>query len=147
MKNILNNLPESKTRRNCLDSETSIAEAVRFMMATNKEAVVVTLNDRIIGTATEHDIIIKLIEINRRPENVTLRDVMDRNFMIFDSDLHADEVLNVMTSKGLRYAIIKNGETTTIIGADEFLRHKEKEARHENEHMKHYITGQYCIAS
>lgn len=105
---------------------TSVAEVARLMRDRNIGSVVVLENGRIAGIVTERDIVTRYVAnpIGRRPEEVTVGEIMTKNPITIRENLDVMEAARIMAEKNIRRLIVVNsrGEIVGIISSRDIMR-------------------------
>lgn len=89
---------------------TTVREAAQIMKGSKHGFAVVGLASAPEGIVTEWDIISKVVAEGKDPSVVTLREIMSTNLIVVQADTGIAEVSQIMTEKGIRRLLVKQGD-------------------------------------
>ncbi len=92
-----------------VNASTSILEAARIMNDAGSSGVVVFNGDKAVGMVTDRRILRRFIPMNRKPEEVTVKDVMSPFFKI-DADASTKEAKKRLREAGMTRLGVFEGE-------------------------------------
>jgi CBS domain-containing protein len=99
----------------CVSPEASLTEVANKMKALDVGFIPICENDRLVGTVTDRDIVIRGIASGRDINTITPRDVMTREiFYCFDDD-NVKDVAEKMREREVRRMLILN-ENKRLVG-------------------------------
>src|SRR5688500_13397044 len=90
----------------CLTPETAISLVARTMKSLDIGFVPICENDRLIGTVTDRDIVLRGIADGKDMRNCTARDVMTSEVLWCYEDQTADEVAAFMADEEIRRVLV-----------------------------------------
>lgn len=92
----------------CISPDTDIREIARIMRSLDIGFVPVCDNDRLIGTITDRDIILRVIADGKDPDDCVAREIMTENLCWCYDDQTAEEIANYMASQEVRRVVVLN---------------------------------------
>jgi CBS domain-containing protein len=82
--------------------DASVAEAARVMKEEDVGSVPVVEGDRLIGTLTDRDIVVRVIAEGRDPQSTKVREVASTDLVTIDPQQDLDEALRLMARHQIR---------------------------------------------
>ena len=79
-----------------------VAEAARIMKEADTGVVPVVDGDRLVGTITDRDIVVRVIADAKDPQSVMVDEVASRELVTIDPDQDLDEALRLMAKHQVR---------------------------------------------
>ena len=92
-----------------LSADITVLEGAKAMKGSRHGFAVVGPPNRPEGIVTEWDVLAKVVAEGRDPTKVTLGDIMSRELVSVDADVGLSTVSQVMTEKGVRRLLVKEG--------------------------------------
>ena len=92
-----------------LSADITVLEGAKAMKGSRHGFAVVGAPNRPEGIVTEWDVLAKVVAEGRDPTKVTLGDIMSRELVSVDADVGLSTVSQVMTEKGVRRLLVKEG--------------------------------------
>jgi CBS domain-containing protein len=107
----------------CVNTGASIAEVAKQMEDKNVGSVVVVDNEKPCGLVTDRDIILRVVNKGKDPQQTYVDDVMSELVLCLEEDMGLYEALEMLKGKSLRrYPVIdKNGNLKGIITLDDII--------------------------
>jgi CBS domain-containing protein len=108
----------------CVFPDMLIQDVARIMRSMDVGFVPVCKNDRLIGTVTDRDIVVRLVAEDRDLRNCRARDVMTEEVFWCYEDQTAEEVAQYMSTKEIRRVLIldRNKRLTGVISIGDLAR-------------------------
>ncbi len=94
--------------------EISIAGAAKIMRDQDIGCVPVGENDRLIGTLTDRDIVIRVIASKRDATEIPVRDAMSKKLLYCFDDQTADEIVQNMAAMQIRRLPVVNRQKRLV---------------------------------
>ncbi|HKD34599.1 MAG TPA: CBS domain-containing protein [Gaiellaceae bacterium] len=85
-----------------IDAYKSVAFAAKMMKDENVGIAPVVDGDRLIGTLTDRDIVVRVVAERGDPQTVTVREVASKEIVTVDPEQDLDEALRLMASHQVR---------------------------------------------
>ncbi len=98
----------------CVDVEDTVRKAAEVMKKNDISGVVVTKKGDGVGVVTERDIICKIVAEGRRPDDITVRQIMTSPLITIQPDADIDDAARLMRDKDVRRLVVS--EKGRIIG-------------------------------
>ncbi|MFA8343246.1 MAG: cyclic nucleotide-binding/CBS domain-containing protein [Rhodothermaceae bacterium] len=143
-------ISEKKSSLICVDSESTIAEAIKMMNNNKIGAIVVKTSGKIAGIWTERDLIKNLAENSFDVNTAQIGDYMTKELIIASHDFSVYKLLDIFLGKRLRHLFIeKNGEIIGLLSQGDVtkasLNEKTKELNELNKAYKwdYYETWKF----
>ena len=96
--------------------ETTVSDAARLMAAKDTGAVLVVVDDRLIGIFTERDAVFRVIAQGRDAAKTSLREVMTPDPKTLDPHKTYGQALVLMQENGFRHVpVMDNGKLIGIV--------------------------------
>jgi CBS domain-containing protein len=92
-----------------VNASTSVLEAARIMNGSGSSGVVVFNGDKAVGMVTDRRILRRFVPLNRKPEEVTVKEVMSPFFKI-DADASTKEAKKRLLEAGITRLGVFEGE-------------------------------------
>jgi CBS domain-containing protein len=92
----------------CISPQTRICDAAQMMKLLDVGFLPVCENDRLIGTITDRDIVLRLVADGRNVTNSKASDIVTNDVFWCYEDQTADEVCDFMSQKEIRRVLILN---------------------------------------
>ena len=85
-----------------IDAEKPVAYAAKMMKQENVGIAPIVEGDRLVGTLTDRDIVLRVVAEGRDPQSTTAREVASKEVVTVDPDQNLDEALRLMASNQVR---------------------------------------------
>jgi CBS domain-containing protein len=92
-----------------MSASSTVLEGAKAMRDSHHGFAVIGTPGQPQGIVTEWDILSKVVAAGRDPEKVTLSEVMSSNLLSIDKDAPLSEVSQIMTERGVRRLLVKDG--------------------------------------
>jgi CBS domain-containing protein len=118
------------TNVECVSPETGMAELAQKMKTLDVGFLAVCDSDRLIGTVTDRDIVIRGIASGRDMNSITARDVMSHDVYWCLEDDNVKDVASKMRDKEVRRMLILNNEKRLagVVSLGDISKVEEKES-------------------
>ncbi len=85
-----------------IDADQTVEYAARMMKQENVGLAPIVEGDRLVGTLTDRDIVVRVVVEGRDPKTVKVRDVASKDIVTIDPQQDLDEALRLMASHQVR---------------------------------------------
>ena len=85
-----------------IDAEKPVAYAAQMMKQENVGVAPIVQGDRLLGTLTDRDIVLRVVAEGKNPQTVTAREVATTDVVTVDPEESLDEALRLMASHQVR---------------------------------------------
>jgi CBS domain-containing protein len=107
-----------------LDSTVSAFEVAKIMDENNVSCIVLTKNEKFQGIVTERDLLSKVIVPNKKPLELTAKEIMTSPIIVVSSFTPVNEVAQKMLDKKIRrVVVVDNEQPLGIITVTDFIKH------------------------
>jgi CBS domain-containing protein len=97
------NVRDAMTSNPCtIDADKPVAHAAKMMKQENVGIAPIVQGDRLVGTLTDRDIVVRVVAEGRDPQTVTAREVASTDIVTVDPEQNLDEALRLMASHQVR---------------------------------------------
>ena len=98
----------------CISPGTQIQEAAQKMKSLDVGFLPVCENDRLVGTVTDRDIVLRVIAEGKDVKNSKVREVMTSDVFWCYEDQTSDDIADFMASKEIRRVLILNRDKKLV---------------------------------
>lgn len=85
-----------------IDADKPVAYAAKMMKQEDVGLAPVVEGDRLVGTLTDRDIVVRVVAEGKDPQTVAVREVASTDLVTIDPQQDLDEALQLMASKQVR---------------------------------------------
>jgi len=85
-----------------IDADKPVAYAAKMMKQEDVGLAPVVEGDRLVGTLTDRDIVVRVVAEGKDPQTVTVREVASTDLVTIDPQQELDEALRLMASHQVR---------------------------------------------
>jgi len=85
-----------------IDADQTVEYAARMLKQENVGLAPIVEGDRLVGTLTDRDIVVRVVVEGRDPKTVKVRDVASKDIVTIDPQQDLDEALRLMASHQVR---------------------------------------------
>jgi CBS domain-containing protein len=85
-----------------IDADKPVAYAAQMMKNENVGVAPVVQGDRLVGTLTDRDIVVRVVAEGKNPQTVTAREAASTDLITVDPEQSLDEALRLMASHQVR---------------------------------------------
>ena len=113
-----------------IDAEKPVAYAAKMMKEEDVGLAPVVEGDRLVGTLTDRDIVVRVVAEGKDPQSVTVREVASTDLVTIDPQQDLDEALQLMARKQVRRlpVVEQDGRLVGVLAqADVALEAKDKQ--------------------
>jgi len=97
------NIRELMSSNPCaIDADKPVAYAAKMMKQESVGLAPVVEGDRLVGTLTDRDIVVRVVAEGKDPQTVAVREVASTDLITIDPQQDLDEALQLMASKQVR---------------------------------------------
>jgi CBS domain-containing protein len=97
------NIRELMSSNPCaIDADKPVAYAAKMMKQEDVGLAPVVEGDRLVGTLTDRDIVVRVVAEGKDPQTVAVREVASTDLVTIDPQQDLDEALQLMASKQVR---------------------------------------------
>lgn len=120
---------------------TPVDEAVALMAEHNVGSLLVLENNAdLVGIFTERDLLCRVVNERRAPENTLIRDVMTEDVIVVSEDTPRSDVINLMNEKQFRHApVASEGNIIGVVSLRDLLRFEHEMQEFEIEQLREYV--------
>jgi CBS domain-containing protein len=126
-----------------VDPTVTVLQAAETMIDNHVGAVLVLVDDRLVGIFTERDILI-LVAAGRDPAKTKVAEVMTSSLAVVGADTTVDQAMAICTEKRCRHLPVMEGnEILGIVSSGDLTRWVTSKKSDEVEELIRYIRGEY----
>jgi CBS domain-containing protein len=85
-----------------IDADKPVAYAAQMMKKENVGVAPIVQGDRLVGTLTDRDIVVRVVAEGKNPQTVTAREIASTDLITVDPEQSLDEALRLMASHQVR---------------------------------------------
>ena len=124
--------------------ESTVIEAVRLMNQKKIGALVILHQNQPIGMFTERDVLLRIVDAGRNPNNTRVREVMTENLVVINPDSTIEDTMRIMSQKRCRHLpVLENERLCGLISIGDLMRWLVREHEAYIENLLDYISGRY----
>ena len=124
--------------------KTTVFDAIQLMATHKIGAVLVMVEDRIVGVFTERDYMNKIILAGLTSKETKVKDVMTSKVVFITSDSMVEEGLAVMTEKKCRHLpVLDNKKLIGVVSMGDLVKQVIKDQKIAIESLTEYISLSY----
>ena len=124
-----------------IDSDATVATAIRKMIERNIGAILVMENNNCVGLFTERDVL-KCWARHSSFDKVAIRDVMSRDLLVIEPGDDLDYAMTIMTNKQIRHLpVIDGGRLVGVVSMRDMVKYHIGNLEAEVHYLKDYILG------
>ena len=111
-----------------IDADQTVAYAARMLKDENVGLAPVVEGNRLVGTLTDRDIVVRVVADGRDPQTVKVREVASSALVTVDPEQDLDEALRLMASHQVRrLPVVEDGRVVGVLAQADLAEHaKEK---------------------
>lgn len=107
-----------------IETAVSAMEVAQIMDRNNVSCVVLTQDEKPYGIITERDFLSKITALNKKPSDISAKEMMSSPVTLVSSYATIDEVAQQMLAHKIRRVIVVDGEQSIgIITVTDFVKH------------------------
>jgi CBS domain-containing protein len=123
-------ISELMTSNPCaIDADKPVAYAAKMMKDEDVGLAPIVEGDRLVGTLTDRDIVVRVVAEGKDPQTVTAREVASTDLVTIDPQQDLDEALQLMASNQVRrLPVVEQGRLVGVLAQADVAREaKEKQ--------------------
>lgn len=107
-----------------IETTVSATEVAKIMDRNNVSCVVLTQNEKPYGIITEKDLLSKITALNKKPSDLSAKEIMSTPVTLVSSYAPVDEVAQQMLAQKIRrMVVVDGGQPVGIITVTDFVKH------------------------
>ena len=111
-----------------IDADKPVAYAAKMMKQEDVGLAPVVEGDRLVGTLTDRDIVLRVVAEGKDPQTVTAREVASTDLVTIDPQQDLDEALRLMASKQVRrLPVVEEGRLVGVLAQADIAREAEEQ--------------------
>jgi CBS domain-containing protein len=111
-----------------IDADKPVAHAAKMMKQEDVGLAPVVEGDRLVGTLTDRDIVLRVVAEGKDPQTVTAREVASTDLITIDPQQDLDEALRLMASKQVRrLPVVEEGRLVGVLAQADIAREAEEQ--------------------
>ena len=112
-----------------IDADKPVAYAAKMMKEEDVGLAPIVEGDRLLGTLTDRDIVLRVVAEGKDPQTVTAREVASTDLVTIDPQQDLDEALRLMASNQVRrLPVVEEGRLVGVLAQADVAREaKEKQ--------------------
>ena len=111
-----------------IDADKPVAHAAKMMKEEDVGLAPVVEGDRLVGTLTDRDIVVRVVAEGKDPQTVTAREVASTDLVTIDPQQDLDEALRLMASKQVRrLPVVEEGRLVGVLAQADIAREAEEQ--------------------
>lgn len=127
-----------------VEPKATVLDAVRQMNQAGIGSVLVVKTGQVVGIFTERDVLRRVVDKGRDPNETIVQEVMTANPIVVGPDRTVGEAMSVITQKRCRHLPVMDGdELVGLISIGDLTRWVTRNQEIAIDDLVRYITGQY----
>lgn len=111
-----------------IDADKPVAHAAKMMKQEDVGLAPVVEGDRLVGTLTDRDIVLRVVAEGKDPQTVTAREVASTDLVTIDPQQDLEEALRLMASKQVRrLPVVEEGLLVGVLAQADIAREAEEQ--------------------
>jgi CBS domain-containing protein len=111
-----------------IDADKPVAHAAKMMKQEDVGLAPVVEGDRLVGTLTDRDIVLRVVAEGKDPQTVTAREVASTDLITIDPQQDLDEALRLMASKQVRrLPVVEEGRLVGVVAQADIAREADEQ--------------------
>lgn len=111
-----------------IDADKPVAHAAKMMKQEDVGLAPVVEGDRLVGTLTDRDIVLRVVAEGKDPQTVTAREVASTDLVTIDPQQDLQEALRLMASKQVRrLPVVEEGLLVGVLAQADIARAAEEQ--------------------
>jgi CBS domain-containing protein len=126
-----------------IEGSVSVLEATRRMNRAQIGALVVTAGGKVVGIFSERDVLRKVVAEDRRPEEVSVAEIMSDEVVCIEPTADIDEASGVMKEKRIRHLPVcdRAGRLLGMLSIGDINAHHATHQQQQIHFLNEYIYG------
>ena len=110
-----------------IEGDKPVADAAKMMKQQDVGLAPIVEGDRLVGTLTDRDIVLRVVAEGKDPQTVTAREVASTDVVTIDAQQDLDEALRLMASNQVRrLPVVEEGRLVGVIAQADVAREAEE---------------------
>jgi CBS domain-containing protein len=106
-----------------IDADKPVAYAAKMMKQEDVGLAPIVEGERLVGTLTDRDIVVRVVAEGKDPQTVTAREVASTDLVTIDPQQDLDEALQLMASKQVRrLPVVEEGRLVGVLAQADIAR-------------------------
>ena len=106
-----------------IDADKPVAHAAKMMKQEDVGLAPIVEGDRLVGTLTDRDIVLRVVAEGKDPQTVTAREVASTDVVTIDAQQDLDEALRLMASNQVRrLPVVEEGRLVGVLAQADVAR-------------------------
>jgi CBS domain-containing protein len=127
-----------------VDPTITVLQAAETMIDNHVGAVLVLVDDKLVGIFTERDILTRIVSEGRDPAKTRVAEVMTSSLAVVGADTTVDQAMAIFTEKRCRHLPVMDGnEILGLVSSGDLTRWVTSKKSDEVEELIRYIRGEY----
>jgi CBS domain-containing protein len=108
-----------------IDADKSVTYAAKMMKQEDVGLAPIVEGDKLVGTVTDRDIVIRVVAEGKDPESITVRDIASTQLVTIDPQQELDEALRLMAQHQVRRlpVVEEDGRLVGVVAQADIARH------------------------
>ena len=142
MSNVRNILSGKGKALFTISPDTLVIDALQVMFEKNVSALLITVDDKLVGIFSERDYARKLILQGKSSKDTYIHEIMTEDLITVTPDTSIDTCMRLMTNHFIRHLPVLEGTTLVgILSIGDVVKFIIEEQKFIIENLEHYITG------
>jgi CBS domain-containing protein len=142
MSNVRNILSGKGKALFTISPDTLVIDALQLMYEKNVSALLITVDDKLVGIFSERDYARKLILQGKSSKDTYIHEIMTEDLITVTPDTSIDTCMRLMTNHFIRHLPVLEGTTLVgILSIGDVVKFIIEEQKFIIENLEHYITG------
>jgi CBS domain-containing protein len=122
--------------------ETSIKEALKMMADKDVGALLVMVEDKIVGIFSERDFARHMVGVDELSDSMLIKDLMSQPVFFADPDQSVEDCMKIMTVKHFRHLpVLEGGQLIGLISIGDVVKQLISEKETTIQGLENYILG------
>ena len=142
MSNVRNILSGKGKALFTISPDTLVIDALQLMYEKNVSALLITVDDKLVGIFSERDYARKIILQGKSSKDTYIHEIMTEDLITVTPDTSIDTCMRLMTNHFIRHLPVLEGTTLVgILSIGDVVKFIIEEQKFIIENLEHYITG------
>jgi CBS domain-containing protein len=125
-----------------VEPETSVYDAVRMMTDRGVGSLLVLKNGKLVGIFSERDFARRMIQTDRSPKTIPVREFMTERVVYVTVDQSSEECMALMTDKRVRHLPVFDGDKLVgVLSIGDLVKSVIEHQKFMIQQLEHYISG------
>jgi CBS domain-containing protein len=142
MSNVRNILSGKGNALLTISPDTLVIDALQLMLEKNVSALLITVDEKLVGIFSERDYARKLILQGKSSRDTYIHEIMTEDLITVTPDTNIDTCMRLMTNHFIRHLPVLEGtKLVGIVSIGDVVKFIIEEQKFIIENLEHYITG------